>query len=61
MLTIFPFQLKTSLVVKYEIHILYELKFSRWFYFRKFRESNPRENFHFNLCLFVVMTTSAKS
>ena len=32
--------------------ILYELKFSRWFYFRKFRESNPRENFHFNLCLF---------
>ena len=41
--------------------ILYELKFSRWFYFREFRESNPRENFHFNLCLFIVMTTSAKS
>ena len=40
---------------------LYELKFSRWFYFREFRESNPRENFHFNLCLFIVMTTSAKS
>ena len=35
--------------------------FSRWFYFREFRESNPRENFHFNLCLFMVMTTSAKS
>ena len=30
-------------------------------YFREFRESNPRENFHFNLCLFIVMTTSAKS
>ena len=41
--------------------LLYELKFSRWFYFREFRESNPRENFHFNLCLFIVMTTSAKS
>ena len=25
--------------------ILYELKFSRWFYFREFRESNPREKF----------------
>ena len=36
--------------------ILYELKFLRWFYFREFRESNPRENFHFNLCLFIVMT-----
>ena len=43
------------------ISLLYELKFSRWFYFREFRESNPRENFHFNLCLFIVMTTSAKS
>ena len=43
------------------ITLLYELKFSRWFYFREFRESNPRENFHFNLCLFIVMTTSAKS
>ena len=43
------------------ICLLYELKFSRWFYFREFRESNPRENFHFNLCLFIVMTTSAKS
>ena len=41
--------------------VLYELIFSRWFYFREFRESNPRENFHFNLCLFIVMTTSAKS
>ena len=37
--------------------LLYELKFLRWFYFREFRESNPRENFHFNLCLFIVMTT----
>ena len=42
-------------------HVLYELKFSRWFYFREFYESNPRENFHFNLCLFIVMTTSTKS
>ena len=45
----------------YSSPILYELKFSRWFYFREFRESNPRENFHFNLCLCIVMTTSAKS
>ena len=42
------------------IQILYELKFSRWFHFREFRESNPRKNFHFNLCLFIVMTTSPK-
>ena len=42
------------------IKLLYELIFSRWFYFREFRESNSRENFHFNLCLFIVMTTSAK-
>ena len=48
-------------IVKLRITVLYELKFSRWFYFREFRESNPRENFHFNLCLFIVMTTSAKS
>ena len=41
--------------------LLYELKFSRWFYFHEFREPNPRENFHFNLCLFIVMRTSAKS
>ena len=41
--------------------LLYKLLFSRGFYFRKFRESNPRENFHFYLCLFIVMTTSAKS
>ena len=46
---------------KFRITILYELKFLRWFYFCEFRESNPRENFHFNLCLFIVMTTSAKS
>ena len=30
-------------------------------YFRKFRESDPRENFHFSLCLFIVMKTSEKS
>ena len=39
----------------------YKLLFSWGFYFREFRESNPRENFHFYLCLFIVMTTSAKS
>ena len=33
--------------------LLYKL-----FYFREFRESNPRENFHFNLCLFIALKTS---
>ena len=28
--------------------ILYKLLFSWGFYFRKFREPDPRENFHFN-------------
>ena len=41
--------------------VLYKLLFSRGFYFREFREPNPRENFHFNSCLFIVMTTSEKS
>ena len=41
--------------------ILYKLLFSRGFYFRDFREPDPRENFHFNSCLFIVMTTSEKS
>ena len=40
--------------------ILYKLLFSRGFYFREFREPDPRENFHFNSCLFIVMTTSEK-
>ena len=39
----------------------YKLLFSRGFYFHKFRKSEPHENFHFNLCLFIVMKTSAKS
>ena len=43
------------------IHLLYKLLFSRGFYFREFREPDPRENFHFNSCLFIVMTTSQKS
>ena len=38
--------------------LLYKLLFSRGFYFREFREPDPRENFHFNSCLFIVMTTS---
>ena len=41
--------------------VLYKLLFSRGFYFREFRESDPRENLHFNVCLFIVMTTSEKS
>ena len=40
---------------------MYKLLFSRGFYFREFREPDPRENFHFNSCLFIVMTTSEKS
>ena len=28
---------------------------------RKFSESDPRENFHFNICLFIVMKTEEKS
>ena len=40
------------------VRILYKLLFSRGFYFREFREPDPRENFHFNSCLFIVMTTS---
>ena len=43
------------------IVLLYKLLFSRGFYFREFREPDPRENFHFNSCLFIVMTTSEKS
>ena len=42
----------------FPIDILYKLLFSRGFYFREFREPDPRENFHFNSCLFIVMTTS---
>ena len=35
--------------------------FSRGFYFRKiFQEQQPPKNFHFNLCLFIVMKTSAR-
>ena len=34
--------------------------FSPWFYFHEFRESDPRENFHFNLCLFIVINTEEK-
>ena len=41
--------------------VLYKLLFSRGFYFREFREPDPRENFHFNSCLFIVMTTSENS
>ena len=41
--------------------LLYKLLFSRGFYFREFREPDPRENFNFNSCLFIVMTTSEKS
>ena len=44
-----------------QIELLYKLLFSRGFYFREFREPDPRENFHFNSCLFIVMTTSEKS
>ena len=40
---------------------MYKLLFSQGFYFREFREPDPRENFHFNSCLFIVMTTSEKS
>ena len=39
---------------------LYKLLFSRGFYFREFRESHPRENFHLNLCLLIAMKTSEK-
>ena len=35
--------------------------FREGFIFREFREPDPRENFHFNSCLFIVMTTSEKS
>ena len=37
--------------------VLYKLLFSRGVYFHEFRESDPRENFHFNLYLFIVMKT----
>ena len=50
---------RISPLMSYEI--LYKLLFSRGFYFREFREPDPRENFHFNSCLFIVMTTSEKS
>ena len=40
------------------LQLLYKLLFSRGFYLREFREPDPRENFHFNSCLFIVMTTS---
>ena len=39
-------------------NVLYKLLFSRGFYFREFREPDPHENFHFNSCLFIVMSTS---
>ena len=42
-------------------NVLYKLLFSRGFYFCEFREPDPRENFHVNSCLFIVMTTSEKS
>ena len=43
--------------------LLCELKFSRWFYFCEFRESNPRENVHLKssiyiMSIFIVLTTS---
>ena len=41
--------------------ILYKLLFLRGFYFREFRDSGPHKNFHFNLCLFIVMKSSEKS
>ena len=34
-----------------QFQLLYKLLFSRGFYFREFREPDPRENFHFNSCL----------
>ena len=40
--------------------VLYTWLFSQWFYFRKFRESDPRENFHFNWCLFIITKISEK-
>ena len=55
------FQLWIVLVGKVKKGILYKVLFSRGFYFREFREPDPRENFHFNSCLFIVMTTSEKS
>ena len=42
-------------------YLLYKLLFSRGFYFCEFRESEPLENVHVNLCLFIVIKTSAKS
>ena len=33
--------------------LLYKLSFSRGFYFREFRESDPRENFHFNVYMSI--------
>ena len=34
-------------------YVLHKLLFSRGLYFRKFRESEPRKNCHYNLCLFI--------
>ena len=48
-------------MIKGMFWLLYKLLFSRGFYFREFREPDPRENFHFNSCLSIVMTTSEKS
>ena len=38
-------------------YCIYKLLFSRGFYCCKFRKSEPRENFNFNSCLFIVMKT----
>ena len=37
----------------FRFYILYKLLFSRGFYFRELHRSDPRGNFHFNLCLFI--------
>ena len=54
-------QTKTILYPPTQNHLMYKLLFSRGFYFHEFCEPDPRENFHFNSCLFIVMTTSEKS
>ena len=40
-----------------KIHHIYSISC----YFCEFRESDPRKNFHFNLCLFKAIKTSEKS
>ena len=36
-------------------YTVYMWLFLQWFYFCEFRKSEPHENFHFMLCLFIVM------